>query len=51
MSNRIREIEKFPLPNQTQQDKIEKEIMKNPEKFWNSDIGQSLYNDKFNLEK
>ncbi|MCK0114930.1 hypothetical protein [Gelidibacter sp. F63206] len=49
MSNRIREIEKLPLPNQAQQDKIEMEIMKDPQGFWNSDAGQSLYNDKFNL--
>jgi len=51
ISNRIREIDKLPLPNQSQQDKIEKEIMKDPQKFWDSDVGQSLYNDKFNLEK
>lgn len=51
MYNRIREIDKFPLPNQAQQDKIEKEIMKNPQKFWKSDIGESLYNDMSNLEK
>lgn len=51
MTNRIKEIEKFPLPNQVQQDKIEKEILKDPQKFWDSDVGQSLYNDNFNLEK
>jgi hypothetical protein len=51
ISNRIAEIAKFPRPNQAEQDKIEKEIMKDPEKFWKSDVGQSLYNDKFNLEK
>jgi len=51
MINRIKEIEKFPLPNQAQQDKIEKEILKDPQKFWDSDVGQSLYNDNFNLGK
>lgn len=51
INNRIREIEKYPLPNQAQQDKIEQEIKKNPQKFWDSDVGKSLYNDKFNLEK
>jgi hypothetical protein len=51
MTNRIRKIEEFASPNESQQDKILKEIMKDPEKFWKSDVGQSLYNDKFNLEK
>lgn len=51
MSNRIREIGKFPLPDQAQQDKIEKEIMRDPQKFWDSDIGRSLYNDRINLDK
>lgn len=51
INNRIREIEKYPLPNQAQQDKIDQEIKKNPQKFWDSDVGKSLYNDKFNLEK
>ena len=51
IANRIKKIAEFPRPNQSEQDKIEKEIMKNPEKFWNSDAGQSLYNDNFNLKK
>ena len=51
ITNRIKEIEKYPAPNQAQQDKIEYEIKKNPQKFWESDLGKSLYNDNFNLEK
>lgn len=51
MMNRIKGLEKFPPPNQIQQNKIEKEIMKDPTKFWESDVGQSIYNDKFNLEQ
>ena len=51
LGNRIREVNNFPLPNKEQQHKIEKEIMRNPEEFWNSDVGKSLYNDKFNLEQ
>lgn len=51
LGNRIREISKYPNPNQEQQDKIEKEILKNPKEFWNSDLGKSLYNDNFNLNK
>ncbi len=49
--NRMKEIEKLPRPNQEQQDKIFNEIMKDPENFWKSDVGKSLYNDNFNLEK
>jgi LEA14-like dessication related protein len=48
IGNRIREISQYPLPNQEQQDKIEKEILKDPKSFWNSDVGKSLYNDNFN---
>lgn len=51
IGNRIREISQYPLPNQEQQDKIEKEILKDPKAFWNSDVGKSLYNDNFNLNK
>jgi len=50
LGNRIKECNNYPLPNQQQQDKIEQEIMKNPERFWKSDVGKSLYNDKFNLD-
>ena len=32
-------------------EKIYEEILKNPDDFWNSDAGKSLYNDKFNLNK
>jgi len=46
--NRIREIEKMTPPNEAQQNKIEQEILKDPVKFWKSDVGQSLFNDKFN---
>ena len=49
-SNRIREINSLPSPNDKQQDLILKEILKNPEEFWNSDVGKSLFNDKFNLD-
>lgn len=48
--NRIREINGLPSPNDKQQDLILKEILKNPEEFWNSDVGKSLFNDKFNLD-
>lgn len=48
LGNRIKEISNHPLPNQEQQDKIEKEIQKDPKKFWDSDVGKSLYNDNFN---
>jgi hypothetical protein len=51
LGNRIKEVNSFPLPNQSQQEKIEKEILKDPIAFWNSDVGKSLFNDKFNLDK
>ena len=51
IGNRIKEISEYPLPNQEQQDKIEKEIMKDPKAFWESDVGKSLYNDNFRLNK
>jgi len=50
LSNRIKQCNDFPPPNKDQQDIIEREILKNPEEFWNSDVGKSLYNDKFNLD-
>ena len=49
--NRIKGLENLPLPNEKQQQKIYEEILKNPDDFWNSDAGKSLYNDKFNLNK
>ena len=51
ITNRIKKTNEFALPSEAQQDRILKEIMKDPESFWNSDVGQSLYNDRFNLEK
>lgn len=47
--NRIKGLEDLLKPNEKQQEKIYNEIKKDPEKFWNSDAGKSLYNDKFNL--
>lgn len=49
LGNRLRQIENITLPGEEQQRKIEEEILKDPEGFWNSDVGQSLFNDKFNL--
>lgn len=51
IGNRIREFNSYPLPNETQQKKIEKEILKDPESFWKSEVGKSLFNDTFNLEQ
>ena len=51
LNNRIKEINKFPLANEKQQDLILKEILKSSKKFWDSDVGKSLFNDKFNLEE
>ena len=51
LGNRIMEVSKMPLPSEEQQEKIEKEILKDPNAFWDSDIGKSLYNDNFNLNK
>lgn len=48
--NRIKEIEKLPKPNEDQQDNILNEILKDTDSFWKSDLGQSLYNDNFNLD-
>jgi hypothetical protein len=45
LSNRMKGLEKLPKSSDFQQGIIEKEILKDPEKFWNSDLGQSLYND------
>jgi hypothetical protein len=49
--NRMKSFEKFELPNEKQQELIEKEIIKNKEKFWNSDLGKSIFNDNYNLDK
>lgn len=51
LGNRIRGVSKMAFPSEEQQEKIEKEILKNPKAFWDSDIGKSLYNDNFNLNK
>ena len=45
LGNRIKGLSEFDLPNDEQQMKIEKEILKNPEEFWDSDLGKSLLND------
>jgi hypothetical protein len=50
LGNRIREIDKLQQPSDEQQKKIEHEILKDPVAFWKSDLGQSLFNDKFNLD-
>lgn len=51
LSNRIREVDKMVLPSEEQQNKIVQEILKDPVSFLKSDVGQSLFNDKFNLDK
>lgn len=51
LSNRIRQVDEMGFPNEDQQKKIEQEILKDPENFWKSDVGQSLFNDNFNLNK
>ncbi len=50
LHDRILLVMNSPFPSDEQQDKIEKEIIKNPEKFWQSDLGKSLFNDKINLD-
>lgn len=49
LGNRIRTVDEMSMPNDEQQKKIEQEILKNPEAFWKSDVGQSLFNDNFNF--
>jgi hypothetical protein len=49
--DRIIQFEALPKPSDKQQDKIEAEMLKDKEKFWSSDAGQSIYNDVFNLDK
>ncbi len=51
LTNRIHGISKHNLASEDQQEKIIEEIAKDPEAFWESDAGQSLYNDHFNLKK
>ncbi len=48
--NRIKEFETLPKPSEKQQDKILEEILKDKESFLNSDAGQSIRNDKINLD-
>ncbi|MGL5261076.1 MAG: hypothetical protein ACRC9P_01690, partial [Bacteroides sp.] len=43
--NRIMEIENLPKPSISQQSKIEDEILKDKNRFINSDAGQSIMND------
>lgn len=45
ISNRLRGVEKMPKASEAQQQKIEEEILKNIDDFWNSDLGESLDND------
>lgn len=45
LNNRIRGMENMPEVDQKQQDKIEEEMLKDIDKFWESDVGQSLLND------
>lgn len=49
--NRINGINNLARPSEEQQSKILEEIMKDPDAFWNSDAGKSLYNDSINLNK
>lgn len=51
LGSRINLVDNMELPNEEQQDKILKEILKNPKEFWNSDVGKSLFNDNYNLNK
>jgi hypothetical protein len=48
--NRIRQVATMELPREEQQRKIEQEVLKDPNSFWESDVGQSLFNDTFNLD-
>jgi len=50
LTNRIHGISTQNRASEDQQDKIYEEIAKDPEAFWKSDVGQSLYNDHFNLK-
>lgn len=45
ISNRLRGVEKMPKASEAQQEKIEKEILKDIETFRDSDLGESLEND------
>lgn len=49
--NRIKGISQHALPSEEQQEKIFNEIMKDKDKFWQSDVGQAIYNDHYNLNK
>ncbi len=51
LGNRINLVDNMELPNEEQQEKILQEILKNPEEFWNSDVGKSLFNDNYNMNK
>lgn len=51
LTNRIHGISKHNRASEDQQEKIYEEIAKDPEAFWNSDAGRSIYNDHFNLKK
>lgn len=43
--NRIQEIDNKPKTSEKEQEIIVKEVLKNEEEFWNSDVGKSLIND------
>ncbi|WP_275316919.1 hypothetical protein [Tenacibaculum bernardetii] len=45
LGNRINGINKLEKPNELQQEKILKEVLKNPEKFMNSEVGRVLFKD------
>ncbi|UPQ79323.1 hypothetical protein M0M57_00445 [Flavobacterium azooxidireducens] len=49
ISNRIKTVDEMILPSEEQQKKIEQEILKDPQAFWKSDLGKSLFNDNYNL--
>ena len=51
LTNRIHGISKYNRASEDQQEKIYEEIAKDPEAFWKSDAGRSIYNDHFNLKK
>ncbi|WP_449388267.1 hypothetical protein [Chryseobacterium lineare] len=50
LQNRIKQVSEMGAVSLGQQKIIEAEISKDPEAFWKSDVGQSLFNDKYNLD-
>ena len=45
ITNRMNDVADWPKASEAQQEKIEKEILKDINKFRNSDLGESLSND------